>query len=97
MSQIVTAIYENGLLRPVNPLKLNEHQIVRLQILPEESVDEEETVVQELIMAGLLTPPPGRSEFEPISEAERSALAETLGRAPGKPLSEIIIEERGER
>jgi hypothetical protein len=31
---------------------------------------------------------------EPISEEERRELADRLGRAPGKPLSEIIIEDR---
>ncbi len=30
----------------------------------------------------------------PVSEKERIGIAEKLGNAPGKPLSEIIIEER---
>jgi len=38
------------------------------------------------------TPPP-----DPVPEEERRALAERLARMPGKPLSEIIIEDRGER
>jgi predicted DNA-binding antitoxin AbrB/MazE fold protein len=33
MAEIVTAVYEKGLLRPLSPLKLNEHQTVRIQIL----------------------------------------------------------------
>ena len=49
-----------------------------------------------LVAAGRLTPPPGRSDVEPISEQERRELADRLGRAPGKPLSEMIIEGRGE-
>ena len=97
MSEIVTAVYENGLLRPLSPLKLNEHQTVRLQVLPDKSVDEEEEeAIQYLIATGILTPPPGHSDVEPLSEEERRELAESLGKAPGKPLSEIIIEERGE-
>jgi predicted DNA-binding antitoxin AbrB/MazE fold protein len=96
MSEIVTAVYENGLLRPLSPLKLHEHQTVRLQVLPDKSVDEEEEAIQYLIATGILTPPPGHSDVEPLSEEERRELAETLGKAPGKPLSEIIIEERGE-
>jgi predicted DNA-binding antitoxin AbrB/MazE fold protein len=95
MTEIVTAIYENGILRPLSPLNLTERQTVRLQILPEQSIDPVEEALQQLIEAGLLTPPRGYSEVEPLSEAERQELAETLGRAPGKPLSEIIIEERG--
>ena len=96
MAEIVTAVYEQGVLRPLQPLDLREHQTVRLQVLPEEPADEAEEVIQILVKAGLLTPPLGRSEVDPIPEEERRALAELLGQAPGKPLSEIIIEERGE-
>jgi len=98
MSETVTAVYENGVLRPLRPLKLRERQTVRLQIVPEEPTDsEDENAVRMLVEAGTLTPPPGRSDVEPISEQERRELADRLGRAPGKPLSEIIIEDRGDR
>jgi predicted DNA-binding antitoxin AbrB/MazE fold protein len=96
MSEIVTAVYENGLLRPLRPLNLRERQTVRIQVLPEEPAGEAEEVIQGLVEAGLLTAPPGYSDVEPLSAKERRELAEALGRAPGKPLSEIIIEERGE-
>jgi len=98
MTETVIAVYENGVLRPLRPLKLRERQTVRLQIVPEEPTDsEDETAIRMLVEAGTLTPPPGRSDMEPISEQERRELADRLGRAPGKPLSEIIIEDRGER
>ena len=42
-----------------------------------------------------LPPPSGQWENEPISEAEFRQLVERIGTTPGKPLSEIIIEERG--
>ena len=48
-----------------------------------------------LVEAGTLTPLPGRSDVKPISEEERRELAKRLDRAPGKRLSEIIIEDRG--
>ena len=96
MAEIVTAVYEKGVLRPLQPLNLKERQTVRLQVLPEEPEDKAEEVIQALVKAGLLTPPPGHSEVAPISEEERHELAEILGQAPGKPLSEIIIEERGD-
>jgi len=96
MPEVVTAVYENGMLRPLRPLNLREHQTVRVQVLPEDSADEVEQAIQSLIAEGLLTPPPGHSDVNPMSEEERRELAETLGKAPGKPLSEIIIEERGE-
>ena len=94
MAEIVTAVYEKGVLRPLQPLNLEERQTVRLQVLPEEPDNEIEKVIQALVEAGLLTPPPGHSEVDPVSEEERRELASILGRAPGKPLSEIIIEER---
>ena len=107
MTETVTveAIYENGMLRPVRPLNLRERQTVYIQIIPSESVElsgteaeqEMESIIQNLIQAGLLTPPPGCSDVESMSDQERIQLAEELGRAPGKPLSEIIIEDRGER
>ncbi len=98
MTETVKAVYENGVLRPLRPLKLRERQTVRLQIVPEELTDsEDEDAIRMLIEAGVLTPPPGRSHVEPISEQERRELADRLGNAPGKPLSEIIIEDRGER
>ena len=96
MAEIVTAVYEKGVLRPLQPLNLEERQTVRLQVLPEEQDSNAEEVIQALVEAGLLTPPLGHSDVDPISEEERRELAEILGQAPGKPLSEIIIEERGE-
>ena len=96
MSAIVTAIYENGILRPLEPLSLQEHQTVRLQILPEAVADPTEQVIQSLIEAGQLTPPPGYSDVEPVSEEDLTKTAEILGQATSKPLSEMIIEDRGE-
>jgi predicted DNA-binding antitoxin AbrB/MazE fold protein len=100
----VAAVYENGILRPTRPLNLREQQTVYIQIISQESEEtpnveaeqEMKSIVHGLIQAGLLTPPPGRSDVEPMSDQERRELAEELGRAPGKPLSEIIIEDRGE-
>ena len=95
MVAIVTAVYEKGLLRPLQPLHLLEHQTVQLQIMAETMVNEVEHILAELVAEGLLTPPPGASAIEPLTETQRMALAETLGQATSKPLSEMIIEERG--
>ena len=38
MAEIITAVYEKGMLRPLHPLDLREHQTVRLQIMPEEPI-----------------------------------------------------------
>lgn len=95
MAEIVTAVYERGVLRPLQPVDLREHQTVRLHLLPGPD-DDGELVIEALVQAGLLTPPAGHSEIPSPSAEERQALAERLGQGGGKPLSEVIIEERGE-
>ncbi len=95
MSEIITAVYENGVLRPLSPLSLQEHQIVRIQVVTEEPATDEQQIIQSLVAAGLVTPPSRRGDVEPVSEEARRELAQRLGQCPGKPLSEIIIEERG--
>ena len=103
MSEIVTAVYENGLLRPLEPLHLRERQRVRIQVLPEkgrgqgEPKDPIETLIHRLIAEGRMRPrPSGPVPPDPLSEEERQTLADRLGRAPGKPASEMAIEDRGE-
>ena len=96
MPEIITAIYENGVLHPLSPLPLQEHQTVRIQVLPEDSAAELERITQSLATAGLITPPPCRSDVEPVSEDAWRELTEKLKAIPGKPLCEILIEERGE-
>jgi hypothetical protein len=55
-------------------------------------------MIRLLVAAGLMRPRPkkGTPPPDPVSEEERRELAERLGRAPGKPLSEIVIKDRGE-
>jgi len=99
MAEIVKAVYEKGALYLLQPLDLQERQTVRIQVVPEEVVDEVEEVIQTLVAAGLMRPPPVQRRSpppDPVSQEKRRELAEILGKAPGKPLSEIIIEERGE-
>jgi predicted DNA-binding antitoxin AbrB/MazE fold protein len=96
MSAIVQAVYERGVLRPLQPLELQERQRVRIQVWPEETSEEEE-VLRLLVSAGLMRPRPRREPPPPpLSDKERLALADQIGRAAGKPLSEVVIEERGE-
>ncbi len=100
MNEIVRAVYEKGMLRPLRPLHLRERQTVQLQIVteePAESENEAEAAIRLLVAAGQLTPPPHYPDVVPVSEQARRELADRLGHAPGKSLSEIIIEERGER
>ena len=68
MSEIITAVYSNGMLRPQNPLSLTDGQTVRLQVLTDETASSTEEVIQSLVAAGLVTPPPHRGDVEPVSE-----------------------------
>ena len=103
VAEMITAIYEKGVLRPLEPLHLRESQRVRIQIETEESSEEHavqearERVVRILVEAGLMQPEPTEAiPPDPLSVAEREALAERLGRASGKLASEMVIEDRGE-
>ncbi len=96
--KVVIAIYENGLLRPLTPLKLRERERVRLQILPaEEPPEPVARALHALMASGLVTPCPGRSDVAPVPAERRREIARTLAATAGKPLSAIIIEDRGQR
>jgi hypothetical protein len=88
VSEIVQAIYERGVLRPLDPLDLSEQQKVRIQVWSEEEPAEAE-VLWVLTQAGLMRPRarPGAPPPPPLSEDERQVLADEVGRAPGKSLS----------
>jgi predicted DNA-binding antitoxin AbrB/MazE fold protein len=98
MSEIIVAVYENGVLRPLNPVSLSEGQTVRLRIVPEVSPggpkNELEEVLQSMVDQGVLRLPPNDPNVKPVSEEARRELFEKLKGRPGKPLSEIIIEDR---
>lgn len=95
MSETITAVYSNGVLHPQKPLPLKDGQTVRIQVLTDETASSIEEVIQSLVEKGIVTPPPRCGNIEPVSEEARRELAQRLGQYPGKPLSEIIIEERG--
>ena len=97
MDQIITAIYENGVLRPLTPLTLPEHTEVEILIKPLPSTAAAEThrhrVRKVLSAAGLVLPEPDTPPLvQPLSITERHELARRI--PTGRPLSEIIIEER---
>lgn len=96
MSEVITAVYEKGVLRPLQPLNLREKQTVRIQLLPAEPVDEVEQVPQPTLKSqvwaalsstGLVTlPKPATSSQDRVRH--------TPIEAGGQPASEMIIEER---
>jgi predicted DNA-binding antitoxin AbrB/MazE fold protein len=98
MSQTITAIYENGALWPIAPLDLPEQAQVEIEVKqvtePEaEELDERSRIHQALVAAGLaLEHPVNPQPAAPLSAEERERIGRVF--AAGKPLSEIIIEER---
>lgn len=96
MDETITAIYEQGVLRPLTPLELPEHARVEITIrAPDQTADQRQKVEQALRAAGLLAASPPRIPQAPVlSEEARAALAQRIGAAGGMPFSEIIIEER---
>ena len=70
MSEIITAVYSNGMLRPQNPLSLTDGQTVRIQVLTEEA-DETEQIIQSLVAAGLVTPSPYKGRFFTIRKNQK--------------------------
>jgi predicted DNA-binding antitoxin AbrB/MazE fold protein len=95
MEQIITAVYERGVLQPLVKLRLNEGETVRLWILEsEEGAEQNEArhALHALMAAGLVRPTLPRPDVQPVSEKRRRELARAL--AAGGPLSELIIEDR---
>ena len=103
MSEIITAVYENGVLRPVNSLSLKEGQTVRLKILPEvapgEPKSDMDKAFQLLVDEGVVSLPPKYGQVDPAELARREQMRrERISKMKplsGKPLSETIIEDRG--
>lgn len=94
MSQIIQAIYENGVLHPLAPLNLKQKQVIQFQIVEVAPADKIKPIIQSIVEEGILTLPPGCHDENPVSESERIRLSEILGKSLIRPVSEIIIEER---
>ena len=102
MSQTITAVYANGVLRPLAPLELPEQTQVELEVRPalkltDPALAERIRVHQILVEAGLVINHQTWQALpeDPVSEQEQEELDLAFG--SGKPLSEIVIEEREER
>jgi predicted DNA-binding antitoxin AbrB/MazE fold protein len=97
MSHTITAIYENGILRPLSPLDLPEQSQVEIDVrqvvAPTKSAKRSQIhgalVSAGLVSAGLET------DFakSQISGERRKELAEIF--SSNKPLAELISEDRG--
>lgn len=74
---------------------VSEQEISNIAYKRDKEIIPSTQIIQPLVAAGLVTSPPHRDDVESVSEEARRELAQRLGQCPGKPLSEIIIEERG--
>ena len=103
MSEIINAVYENGVLRPTEPVSLSEGKKVRLEVIPETPVEEPQTEWEKALKLmsdrGLIKLRPKnnkmeREEFLQRDKAWREKV-KNMKPLPGKPLSQEIIEGRG--
>ncbi len=90
MSEMIRAIYRNGLIEPVLPLKIAEGTEVYVTVPRQHSRDEMLALLQKLEEHGLKVHYNPDNVGKPFPERK-------LGKIKGKPLSETIIEDRGPR
>lgn len=99
MSQNIEVIYENGILRPLQPINLPEKKIFKVTV-PDEAPSDEEThrdkVSRVLREAGLVSPLKFPvTEKDILSEEERQRLGKLF--SGEKPLGDYIDEDREAR
>ena len=99
MEATVTAIYENGVLRLLEPLDVPEQTQVRVTVQSQTRFEELSITEQRATLRGILRQAKllveeqsTGDELVPLSETEREALAMQL--PSDLALSDIIIEER---
>ena len=103
MPETIAAVYENGVLRPLSPLSLNDGETVQIKIVPEvspeEIKDDREKAIKLMDKRGLVRLPKKQDKLDPAELARREEkwreLFEELKGRPGTPVSEIVIEDRG--
>jgi predicted DNA-binding antitoxin AbrB/MazE fold protein len=90
----IPAVYEGGVLRPLEPLDLPEHTRVQVTVaVVDDQFKAEDERIRAILSAGgvQLVPRPTNSR-QPMTEEERAALMREIG--PGVNASGAIIEER---
>ena len=94
MNKTVAAVYEQGVLRLLEPLQLPEHTRVQVQVMLPSPRNQRDRmrVRQALLDAGLIRPRPPVEPMPLVSEAQLVAASRAL--AAAGPLSELIIAER---
>ncbi len=97
MSQNIQAIYENGILRPLQPLDLPENETVNITVL-DEALNQEEThrdKVSRVLREAGLTSQMKFPNAKKLSDEERKRLGKLF--SGEKSLGEYIDEDREAR
>ncbi|MGL5065127.1 MAG: antitoxin family protein [Microcoleus sp.] len=103
MPETIAAVYENGMLRPLIPLSLNDGETVQIQIIAaaplEEIKSDRELVTKLREWRGLMRLPNQQGKLDRAELIKRAQqwreMMKKMEPLPGKPLSEIVIEDRG--
>ncbi|MEG3846649.1 antitoxin family protein [Microcoleus sp. herbarium19] len=103
MPETITAVYENGVFRPLSSVSFKDGETVQIKIVtevsPEELKDDREKAIKLMDVRGLVRLPKKQGKLDPVELARREEkwreLMKKMEPLPGKPLSEIIIEDRG--
>ncbi len=94
--QTITAIYQNGILRPLGSLDLPENSEVELDVkIIESKQNSREAIGELLVQKGLSLRKKKADSKQNLSAEERERLAKIFS-AP-QPLGELISEDREER
>ena len=103
MPETITAVYENGVFRPLSSVSFQDGETVLLKIVPEVSAEQlkndSELAIKRMDKRGLIRWPNKQSQIDPAELARREQtwreLFEKLKGRAGTPVSEIVIEDRG--
>jgi predicted DNA-binding antitoxin AbrB/MazE fold protein len=90
----ISAIYKNGVLRPLEPLDLPEHTRVQVAVTvtKDRFKEEDERIRAIFAAAGVPIAPRPADGRLPMTSEELTELGRRIG--AGRPVSEIVSEER---
>ncbi|WP_293354154.1 MULTISPECIES: antitoxin family protein [unclassified Microcoleus] len=99
MPETIAAVYENGVFRPLSSVSFKDGETVQIQIVAEESSeelkDDREKAIKLMDLRKLMGLPTKQFKLDAAAEQKRRELFEKLKGRVGKPLSEIVIDDRG--